>query len=257
VALYRVDGGGAFTLLQDYVTTAADGDIFKLEVIGSNIKTYKNGSQIGTTQSDTTYATGAPGIWMYNTGSRELDDWVGLDVGGGGGTNRRWRIAFLNIGILMDTSEYSRREAMKRLFIVGAANMLRRFIPLLFLSLLACASPIRPSEDGASSSASTLEKKAAANVWRAEITSAAWSAGNLITLPRQFNVTWDNVFLSFGTATATIQLNDGQTIFATVRGMNASHSSRILIRFWSAKQATWTLEGPGMTRVSGTMERRK
>lgn len=88
VELYDQSDTGSIgsTLIASITSTFAVNDILKLEVIGttSNLKVYKNGSQIGTTQSDSTWTTGQPGVAFYtvDVAQIELDDWEGGDVGG-------------------------------------------------------------------------------------------------------------------------------------------------------------------------------
>jgi len=81
--LYRADGG-SYTLLQDYGGSTSNGDVLKLEAVGTTLKAYVNGVQIGTDQTDATYATGgAPGIFMLGdqTSGDALDSWVGTGEG--------------------------------------------------------------------------------------------------------------------------------------------------------------------------------
>lgn len=81
--LYRYDSGVG-TLLQDYGGALANGDVLKLEAVGTTLKAYVNGLQIGTDQTDATYATGgAPGIFMLGdaAGGDALDSWVGTGEG--------------------------------------------------------------------------------------------------------------------------------------------------------------------------------
>ena len=56
------------------------GDIIKFVAQGSTLRAYKNGSQIGTDQVDTTYTNGYPGIWGVFTGFDEHDNFEGGDL---------------------------------------------------------------------------------------------------------------------------------------------------------------------------------
>lgn len=88
LTLNRWDDGGP-SLLQDYSSSISGGDVIRLEVAGTTIKAFVNGSQVGTDTTDATYGTGAAGLGTYNA-TAVLDDWYGGDgsganCGGGGG----------------------------------------------------------------------------------------------------------------------------------------------------------------------------
>jgi hypothetical protein len=75
---------GTQTDLQDTLGSGATGDVIKIECTGTSIKAYKNGTQIGTTVTDSSLTSGSAGCGAYGTGSR-FDNWEGGNVGGGGG----------------------------------------------------------------------------------------------------------------------------------------------------------------------------
>lgn len=69
---------GTQTQLQDTSTTTTSGDTIRLSVVGTTLKAYKNGSQIGTDQTDANIASGRPGFGVFETAI--LDNWSGGDV---------------------------------------------------------------------------------------------------------------------------------------------------------------------------------
>lgn len=58
----------------------AVGDTIKFVAQGNVLRAYKNGSQIGTDQIDSTYTTGSPGIMGVFTGFDEHDNFEGGDL---------------------------------------------------------------------------------------------------------------------------------------------------------------------------------
>ena len=59
------------------------GDVIKLGIVGTTLTAYKNGTSIGTI-TDSTFASGAPGVETYGVGA--VDDWSATDGVGGGPT---------------------------------------------------------------------------------------------------------------------------------------------------------------------------
>lgn len=53
----------------------ANGNTAKLEIIGTTLTVYKNGSSIGT-GTDSNLAAGMPGIWGFSA-TAQADDWIG------------------------------------------------------------------------------------------------------------------------------------------------------------------------------------
>jgi hypothetical protein len=75
--------GGSATVLQSTAVTADVGDTLRIEVQGSTVRAYKNGVQVGSDQSDATYASGGgPGIEGGYAGFDGFDDFAGGDLGG-------------------------------------------------------------------------------------------------------------------------------------------------------------------------------
>lgn len=72
--------GGTPTLLQNYAVAASVDDVIRIEVSGSTIKAFYDGVQQGTDQSDSSLASGSPGLASFATAT--MDDWVGNDLGG-------------------------------------------------------------------------------------------------------------------------------------------------------------------------------
>lgn len=69
---------GTGTVLLAAPITWVNGDTLKAEVIGQNIKVYRNGSQVGSTVTDSTHSVGNPGISMSSTATgASADDWEG------------------------------------------------------------------------------------------------------------------------------------------------------------------------------------
>ncbi len=56
------------------------GQVIRLEAQGSTLRVYYDGSQIGTDQTDSSFATGAVGIFIID-GSSRMDDWEGGNLG--------------------------------------------------------------------------------------------------------------------------------------------------------------------------------
>jgi len=67
------------TRLQNFSTTVNAGDILKIQVVGTTIKVFVNGVQVGTDQSDATYTTGSPGFDSYTDSDlvKTIDNWKG------------------------------------------------------------------------------------------------------------------------------------------------------------------------------------
>lgn len=88
--IYRMDDG-SWTQLSDYAGTVSAGDTVKLEVSGTSISFTHNGSSAGTAATDSTYSSGAAGIYcsgsnFVNTSTPEASAWAGTgEVAAGGG----------------------------------------------------------------------------------------------------------------------------------------------------------------------------
>ena len=83
--IQRMDNGTR-TQLQGGLGSVVAGDIVKIDVVGTTIKAYVNGAQVGTNQVDSSYATGQPGMYFNGSQSAELDDWTAdtIPTGAGG-----------------------------------------------------------------------------------------------------------------------------------------------------------------------------
>ncbi len=83
-------------------THPASGSIIKLKAEGTSLTVYDDGVAIGaspyTGQTDLT--SGAPGVYIFDGGahSSTADDWLGADVGGGGGSPANCNILLLGVG---------------------------------------------------------------------------------------------------------------------------------------------------------------
>jgi hypothetical protein len=75
---------GTFTSLGTWTTTAwANGDTIELEVSGTTLTPYRNGSAIaGKSATDSALASGRPGLYIasHTDSGYRLDDWEGGDV---------------------------------------------------------------------------------------------------------------------------------------------------------------------------------
>ena len=79
--LYRMDAG-AYTQIGTWTSVFNAGDTIRLEVAGSTLTAYKNGSVLGTA-TDATYALGQPGIQSHTatgTDGAYLDNWQGGEL---------------------------------------------------------------------------------------------------------------------------------------------------------------------------------
>jgi hypothetical protein len=85
--LYKVNGSASYTNIGTFSTYAAT-DVAKLHVVGTTLTVYKNGVQDGSPVVDSDFASGAPGICMYDdpAAGNRCDDFEASDgLGGGGG----------------------------------------------------------------------------------------------------------------------------------------------------------------------------
>ena len=84
IKIYKVVGVSSFTELGDLGVTTSAGVTYKLEIVGSTLKGYANGAQIGSNVTNSDLTGGQPGIGGA-VQTAWWDDWEGGDVGGGGG----------------------------------------------------------------------------------------------------------------------------------------------------------------------------
>jgi hypothetical protein len=73
----RADSG-SYSTLASASQVIANGDVIKLEAVGSTLNLYLNGV-LKVTTTDTDFATGRPGFEIYNT-DVALDDWGGGEL---------------------------------------------------------------------------------------------------------------------------------------------------------------------------------
>lgn len=79
--IYREDAG-SYTQLQGNNVSFAPGDVMRLEVLGTTLTAKLNGVSVMTPPTDSTYASGAPGIQFFsNTVPQVVDDWSGGELG--------------------------------------------------------------------------------------------------------------------------------------------------------------------------------
>lgn len=75
---------GAFTLIWDRTSAYSDGDVIRLEVQGTTLRAYRNGTQIGADSTDSGIATGNAGIMYSSTDTAAKgDNWNGGDFSSG------------------------------------------------------------------------------------------------------------------------------------------------------------------------------
>lgn len=67
---------GTESTLQSVATTFTTNDVMRLEAEGTTLRAYKNGAQVGTDQTDATYASGSAGLGVYQS-TATMDDWEG------------------------------------------------------------------------------------------------------------------------------------------------------------------------------------
>lgn len=82
--LFLLNGG--FTNLQSFGAVVNLDDVMKIEAIGTSIKCYVNGIQVGTTTTNAVLASGSPGVAGLGTGSGTVNDWQG----GNTAAARKW-----------------------------------------------------------------------------------------------------------------------------------------------------------------------
>lgn len=80
--IYKIVNNSS-SLLQSVSFNIVASDVLKLTVSGSTIKAYKNGAQQGTDQSDSSHASGNPGMFNNQNAAIEaaFDDWSGGGLG--------------------------------------------------------------------------------------------------------------------------------------------------------------------------------
>jgi hypothetical protein len=84
VLIDRIDAGALTNLASiGSLSFTADVDVLKLDVVGTTLTAYKNGTPIGNA-TDSTHASGRAGVVIQGNSGTLIDDWEGGDIGGGG-----------------------------------------------------------------------------------------------------------------------------------------------------------------------------
>ena len=80
VSLWRMDSASSWTQLKasGSLTIAPATDVWKIQVTGSTISGYQNGTQV-VQATDTKITSGSPGVWLYYA-ANQIDNWSGGDV---------------------------------------------------------------------------------------------------------------------------------------------------------------------------------
>lgn len=63
------------------------GDTYRLEIVGTTLTAYYNGTPLSPTVTDSSIASGSAGMFMYGSSAR-IDDWEGGNIGGAVSTCR-------------------------------------------------------------------------------------------------------------------------------------------------------------------------
>lgn len=76
----------AYTLLAQRTQAWSDGDILRLEVQGTTLKVFRNGTQLGANITDSSVSVGAAGLaHLASFATGFADNWAGGDISAGGG----------------------------------------------------------------------------------------------------------------------------------------------------------------------------
>ncbi len=78
---------GSYTQIGGNFGAPTNGLVYKLEVIGTTLKIYQGGVQMSGSETDSSIASGKPGIGAIAS-SEGWDDWTGDSIGGVGGTTK-------------------------------------------------------------------------------------------------------------------------------------------------------------------------
>lgn len=86
---YYTGGAASSTIRLTTGFTMANGDTLKLEVTGTTLKVYKNGTQVGADITDSNVSSGQPGVAYQNGNSNVtlITAWTGTDASGGASGN--------------------------------------------------------------------------------------------------------------------------------------------------------------------------
>ncbi|MBO0885102.1 MAG: hypothetical protein J2P17_33175, partial [Mycobacterium sp.] len=79
VSIWRMDSSASWTQLAHSANlTISPTDVWKIQAVGSTISAYQNGSLV-TQATDTHYASGSPGVWLYYA-ANQITNWSGGDA---------------------------------------------------------------------------------------------------------------------------------------------------------------------------------
>jgi hypothetical protein len=80
VSLWRMDSASSWTQLSasGTLTISPATDVWKIQVVGSTITGYQNGTQV-VQATDTSITSGSPGVWLYYA-ANQIDNWSGGNV---------------------------------------------------------------------------------------------------------------------------------------------------------------------------------
>lgn len=82
--LYYVNSSESWASVHNYgsISGLGAGDVIKLSVSGTSLTAYINGTQEGTSYTDTNIASGSPGLQAYinDVNNPFLDDWTGAEL---------------------------------------------------------------------------------------------------------------------------------------------------------------------------------
>ena len=80
VSLWRMDSASSWTQLKasGSLTITPATDVWKIQVVGSTITGYQNGTQV-VQATDTKITAGSPGVWLYYA-ANQINNWSGGDV---------------------------------------------------------------------------------------------------------------------------------------------------------------------------------
>lgn len=94
----NVSGGGE-TTITNFGTTFTNGDLLKMDAIGSTLRCFKNGAQLGTDQTDSAIASGSAGMMSYLAQGTLGAFEAGAAGGGGGGPSAPKLLPMLGVGL--------------------------------------------------------------------------------------------------------------------------------------------------------------
>jgi hypothetical protein len=82
ILVQRYSGGSFAASLPTITTTLSSGDLLKIEAVGTTIRVYVNGSQVGSDATDANISSGAPGIAAFTVTNTDAtwDDWTGEEI---------------------------------------------------------------------------------------------------------------------------------------------------------------------------------